>query len=150
MTTSRGVRDWTHDSQLGAHAPAGIRAEKLVVVVRSPLFRRYPRTLLFLAPNTSNTLQWRRGNVDLTKPVMPQFVAAMGPDLTLFAFDVDPDAVKRHWVVVQEMPEGIRFKRDRPVAPPIHAARWAAANLDTPLRVLLPGPDTVGVPGGGP
>ena len=81
---------------------------------------------------------------------MPQFVAAMGPDLTLFAFDVDPDAVKRHWVVVQEMPEGIRFKRDQPVAPPIHAARWAAANLDTPLRVLLPGPDTVGVPGGGP
>ena len=145
-----GVKDWAHNSQLGSHAPAGIRAEKLVVVVRSPLFRRYPRTLLFLAPNPRNPLRWKNGDVDLTKPVMPQFVAAMGPDLTLFAFDVDPDAVKRHWVVVQEMPEGIRFKRDQPVAPPVHAARWAAANLDTPLRVLLPGPDTVGVPGGGP
>ena len=81
-----GVKDWTHNSQLGSHAPAGIRAEKLVVVVRSPLFRRYPRTLLFLAPNKLSPPNWGKGNVDLTKPVMPQFVAAMGPDLTLFVF----------------------------------------------------------------
>jgi hypothetical protein len=143
-----GVRGWAHNSPLGTHAPAGIRAEKLVVVVRSPLFRRYPRTLLFLAPNSTSPPVWTRGRVDLTTPVMPQFVAAMGPDLTLFAFDVDPDVVQTHWVVVQEMPEGIRFVRTSPVV--THAGAWAAANLDTPLRVLLPGPDTVGVPGGGP
>lgn len=143
-----GVRDWPRDSRLGHHAPVDVRAEKLVVVVRSPLFRRYPRTLLYLAPNSTDPPLWTRGHSDLGDPVMPQFVAAMGPDLTLFAFDVDPDAIEQHWVVVQEMPVGIRFKRDVPVA--THSGDWAAQNLDTPLRVLLPGPDTVGFPGGGP
>lgn len=143
----RGVQAWQAGSRLGAHPPPAIRSDKLVVVVRSPLFRRYPRTLLFLAPSTTSPPTWTRGHVDLANPVMPAFVAAMGPDLTMFAFDVEPTAVTRHWVVVQEMPEGLRFGRDQSVG--THAGAWASANVDTPIRVMLPGPDTVAV-GGGP
>ena len=142
----RPVRDWIDGSRLGTHAPAGVRAERLVVVVRSPLFRRYPRTLLYLAPNTR--LDWTPGSAALDRPVMPRSVAAMSPDLTIFAFDVDPDLIATHWVVVQEMPEGIRFGRTATVGPGGDSADWASANLDTPLRVLLPGPETVG--GSGP
>lgn len=135
------VKAWPDGSRLGSHAPPGVRAERLVVVVRSPLFRRYPRTLLFLAPQGSLG-DWSRGDVRLDQPVMPRSVAAMSPDLTMFAFDEDPDVIQTHWVVVQEMPEGIRFLRTEPGA---DSATWAEANLDTPLRVLLPGPETVGV-----
>ena len=83
---------------------------------------------------------------ELDQRVLPRSVAAMSPDLTMFAFDFDPGVIDDHWVVVQEMPEGIRFGRTEP-AP--DSATWAEANLDTPLRVLLPGPETVGVSGGG-
>jgi hypothetical protein len=140
------VKAWPTGSRLGAHAPSGVRAERLVIVVRSPLFRRYPRTLLFLAPR-GPLPTWDRGNVVLAQRVMPRSVAAMSPDLTMFAFDIAPDVVADHWVVVQEMPEGIRFGR---TADATDSARWAERNLDKPLRVLLPGPDTVGVSGGGP
>jgi hypothetical protein len=143
-----GVRDWSAGSRLGSHAPSEVQAEKLVVVVRSPLFRRYPRTLLFLAPNTTSPPTWTRAHVDLADPVMPKFVAAMSPDLTLFAFDVAKEEINAYWVVVQEMPEGIRFTREKSVSGDGHAGTWAMKNLDRPLRVLLPGPETVGVHGG--
>lgn len=142
----RPVKGWPAGSRLGSNAPAGVRAERLVVVVRSSLFRRYPRTLLFLAPR-GPAVGWGRGNVALDRPVMPRSVAAMSPDLTMFAFDVDPDVIAEHWVVVQEMPEGIRFGRTTQFTD--DGALWAEANLDEPLRVLLPGPDTVGFSGGG-
>ncbi|QIK67271.1 hypothetical protein G7072_13765 [Nocardioides sp. HDW12B] len=137
------VRRWLDGSRLGSHAPAGVRAERLVVVVRSELFRRYPRTLLFLAPHTPGT-GFADRKPDLARPVLPRSVSAMGPDLTMFAFDRDPDVVDDHWVVVQEMPEGIRFGRTVTAA---DSAAWAKANLDKPLRVLLEGPATVGVSG---
>ena len=57
---------------------------------------------------------WSRGDVRLDQRVMPRSVAAMSPDLTMFAFDFDPGVIDDHWVVVQEMPEGIRFGRTEP------------------------------------
>jgi hypothetical protein len=142
----RPVKDWPAGSRLGSHAPDGVRAERLVVVVRSSLFRRYPRTLLFLAPRGALP-GWSKGNVVLDQPLRPRSVTAMSPDLTVFAFDADPEVVNDHWVVVQEMPEGIRFVRTTAAA---DSAAWAKANLDQPLRVLLPGPATVGISGADP
>ncbi len=139
------VRDWAAGSRLGDHLPDGVH-EQLVVVVRSPLFRLYPRTLLYLAPTAAPAGQspWMRGTARLDQPVWPRFVAQVTDDLTLFAFALQPAQVATHWVVVEEVPEGIRFlSRPHGVAADANGAAYAKAHLRLPIRVLLEGKGTV-------
>ncbi len=140
------VRDWVAGSRLGDHIPGGAH-EQLVVVVRSPLFRLYPRTLLYLAPTGAppDGSPWTRGTARLDEPVWPRFVAQVTDDLTLFAFALDPARVAAHWVVVEEVPEGIRFlsRSGAPDPTPDNGAEYARVHLRRPIRVLLQGAGTV-------
>jgi hypothetical protein len=147
----RGVQEWvdatgTPVGRLGTHAATGVMGEQLVVVVRSELFRRYPRTLLYLADDDGHG----RARLEPGSQTPPESVTAVAPDLTMFAFRLEPDDVGTRWIVVEEQPDGIRFwLEDRtPTAPPgtpDDGAGRAARQVRQPLRVILPGAATLGV-----
>lgn len=147
----RGVQEWVDAAgapagRLGTHAGGEVMGEQLVVVVRSELFRRYPRTLLYLADDDGDG----RARLDTSSRTPPESVTAVSPDLTMFTFRLAPDDVGTRWVVVEEQPDGIRFwLEDRPAtAPPgtpDDGAARAARQVRQPMRVLLPGAATLGV-----
>jgi hypothetical protein len=156
------VSEWATDSRLGAHASPQVAGEHLALVVRSELFSRYPSTVLYLAPLCTDLglpeypdPPWTRGSEDLSRPVPPITVAPITSDLTLFLFALDPPQIRRHWVVVEQIPEGMRFERKTNPGPDglpapagthgMDGASFAAAHVYAPIRVLLEGPDTVGV-----
>jgi hypothetical protein len=143
-----GVAGWIDaggvpTGRAGEHPPAGVVPERLVVVIRSELFRRYPATLVSLAPGATPGLADRPAN--LAAREWPEFIAALSADLTMFAFRTDPVLTAQRWVVVEEVPEGIRFTTQIP--PPAGAgadgATTAAALLMKPVRVLLNGAETI-------
>ena len=125
---------------MGTHSPGDVEPERLVVVMRTELFRRFPRTLVSLAPFDAD------GRADLATRDWPEFAAALSDDLTMFAFAVDPSVAGQRWVVVEEVPDGIRFKTDDRGAEG-DAAAVAAELLLPPMRALLPGAETLS---GGP
>ena len=132
--------------RVGTHPPSGVSPEKLVIVIRTELFRLYPSTLVSLAEDNG------AGQADLTKRTWPTFISALSTDLTMFAFNEHPTVVSQRWVVVEEVPDGIRFgvhpdRRD-PLDPSAEGSTSdggdrAADLLVRPIRILLPGSETV-------
>jgi hypothetical protein len=131
-----------------AHTPGGTDARQLVVVFCTDLFRRYPGTLVYLAPPTGPgpdappNGQW--ADADLTRRVLPAFTARVTAKLVLYAFPCPPEALEQFWVVVEQQPPGTRFKRALDPGPGSTSAARAAKMLHTPVRVLLAGPTLVG------
>ena len=144
-----GVSGWigpggAPTGRTGEHPPPAVVPERLVVVIRSELFRRYPATLVSLAPGATPGHADRPAN--LAAREWPEFIAALSADLTMFAFRTDPDLTAQRWIVVEEVPEGIRFTTQIP--PSVDGATTAAALLMRPVRVLLNAAETI--PGAGP
>ena len=139
-----GVAQWlagegTPLGRVGAHSGPRVTPEQLVVVIRSELFRLYPSTLVSLAEDIPGAHK-----PNLSKRTWPQFVAAISQDLTMFAFAADPQVAAQRWVVVEEVPDGIRFGvHPDPGPPPVDGGALAASLLLRPIRVLLPGPETM-------
>lgn len=144
-----GIHNWPATSDIGAashQTPAAASAD-LVVVFRTPLFRRYPRTLVYLTPAklTAGVPDWEAAP-DLAQRVMPSFQGTITPDTTFFGFDLEPAAGARHWVVLEEPPHGYRFFNTGPT--PTRAAQmtaagdgaaFAAAAFADPVRVMIRG-----------
>jgi hypothetical protein len=123
-----------------AHTPSGTDGRQLVVVFCTDLFRRYPGTLVYLAPPTGDWV-----DADLAQRVLPAFTARLTAKLVLYAFPRPPEALEQFWVVVEQQPPGFRF--DRRIDPGAGAAAArAAAMLLRPVRVLLAGPTLVAGP----
>jgi hypothetical protein len=137
-----GVANWTTGSALGdgAHQPPTVAGTDVVIVVRSPLFRRYPRTLVYLSPLT---------DTDLTTRVLPVFQGVIAPDLTFFGFPVPPTSVTSSWIVLEEPPHGAQFfNSPAPTFDPARTAAFAgatdggalaAAAYADPYRVMIRG-----------
>jgi hypothetical protein len=143
----RGVAHWTAASRLGQRAEStdapdtdawrdshsDVPGENVVVVFRTELFRRYPKTLVYL---------WEHG-ADL-KPtperVWPTFRGAIGPEHAFFGFPKPLSALASHYVVLEEVPEGYRFDRERAVqAGSGDGGVVAEAAFVDPVRVLIRG-----------
>jgi hypothetical protein len=147
-----GIRSWTEESVLGdaQHRPADLPGGDLALVFRGQLFDRYPGTLLYLVTATHD------GEVDFTIPPdpnaprdLPTFQGRIGTDVRFFGFHgVDPEAVTRMWVVLEEPPGGgIRFRNDvRNADQARDGAEFAARTFDDPTRVLIQGDHVL--PGG--
>jgi hypothetical protein len=120
-----GVHLWPASSALGdaSHQTPAASGADLVVVFRSPLFRRYPGTLVYLtpAPLVGGAPDWT-ADPDFAQRVPPAFQGQIAPDLTFFGFDLDPTLADRQWVVLEEPPRGYQFFN----AP---AAGWDAARV---------------------
>lgn len=152
----RGIAQWVGTAEDGsdrralplgdpAHTPGDIDARQLVVVFCTDLFRRYPGTLVYLAPPTvAAAAAW--ADADLTKRVLPAFTARITTKLVLYAFPCAPEMLEKFWVVVEQQPPGYRFDRTHDPGMGLSAER-AKTMLVQPVRVLLAGPTLVG--GGG-
>lgn len=134
------IRGWPDADPLGGPgltAPAA--GAEAVVAFKTPLFRRYPATVVYLykakagwtppADNEALTV----GRVDHT------FTGTIGDDITFFGFPVPPETLSAYWVVLEEPPAGFRFYQDSqfPEAPGASAAQFAFNRFALPVRVLI-------------
>ncbi len=144
-----GINNWPQTSDIGAtsHQTAAAASADLVLVFCSPLFRRFPRTLVYLTPAqlSGGAPDWTAAP-DLGQRVLPSFQGTIAPDTTFFGFDLDPTLGAVHWVVLEEPPHGYRFFNTGPT--PTRAAQMASAGdgaafasaaFADPVRVMLRG-----------
>lgn len=161
------IEDWPEGSQLGAasHQRSAGQGptERLVLLFTTPLFRRYPRTLVYLQkrldddelndllltekpqltpPIGMSHHQWRETRIHIP----PVFSGTIGPDQVFFLFDVTPEALDAYFLVLDQPPsEQQRFRIPKK---PLHhdgaaelepAATVAKELLDRHTRVALDG-----------
>lgn len=140
------IRSWPAEQPLGSSALAdAVPGEEAVVAFRTPLFRRYPDTVVYLYPRTGDWDPPPDG-VPLQPPpvrVDPTFSGTIGEDITFFGFRVPPATLRDHWVVLEEPPAGYRFYHSDAVPPPgpglpdDHSASYAFNRFALPVRVLI-------------
>jgi len=137
------IKSWPAASAFGTAAlvPSGRTAEA-VVVFKTPLFRRYPGTVVYLYPAGPNWTEPAE-NQDLEgDKIFPTFTGTIGKDVTFFGFPVTPGALKTHWVVLEEPPAGYRFYQKEEVAAHAQdvatsASNFAYVRFALPVRVLI-------------
>lgn len=134
--------------------PQNSSGNRLVIVFRSDLFRRYPGTLVYLfKPQPGDVLDdWLKatpdlGKVEAAKPPAtrrfygPTFVGVLTPEVTFFAFDVRPETLDKYWLMLGEPPAELRFRNEKPPAEVAiaNSAVFAASTIDEPTRVAISG-----------
>jgi hypothetical protein len=146
----RGIAEWptaTSDT-LGSltHVPVGSPGENLVLVFHTPLFRRYPGTLVYLFPAGGPPLNRFSVQPDLevnpAQRIFPTYQAEIQPEYPFFCFPVDADALMSHWVVVEEVQRGYRFynRGGRAVSSAnADGSAFARAAFVEPTRVIIQG-----------
>ena len=136
-----GIHAWTGSSDLGdaQHCPAGASGRDLVVVVRGQLFLRYPATLVYLvSAEHAGTPDFNQDPTADAARILPSFQGRVAADVSFFGFQgLEPAAIGRHWLVLEEPPAGYRFANDVSVAPQAHT--WASKAFARPVRVLIRG-----------
>jgi hypothetical protein len=134
------IRTWPATEVLGAPALAapGVEGIEAVVVFRTPLFRRYPATVVYLYEADIGWTNPQDGTpLDPAKRKPPTFTGRIEPDVTFFGFAIPPEDLATHWVVLEEPPAGYRFDSDRPVAPAATAAAFGSEAFAPPVRVMI-------------
>ncbi|WP_049561968.1 hypothetical protein [Nonomuraea sp. SBT364] len=132
---------WPEATGLGddTHQSDPERGAELVIVLHTELFRRYPATAVYLAPNPGGTGEWSQvPDVD-NAGTLREYAAFSGrltPDLVFFGFGLPPAAGEDHWLVLEEPPPGYRFRRPSGGGAP-DAAGFAAVTFAPPTRVFL-------------
>jgi hypothetical protein len=135
------IRSWPDTDALGTPALAfGGRGAEAVVAFKTPLFRRYPATVVYLYPADPTTWEPPLPGSALTLPDRkdPTFTGTIGDDITFFGFKVPPEDLKTHWVVLEEPPAGYRFYATaHDTKPETNAANIAYNRFALPVRVLI-------------
>jgi hypothetical protein len=159
----RPLASWAAGSELGdldhqVLQPGDATGKRdLVIVFRTDLFRRYPATMVYLARPAGPAVADVDGVLKATPDfgyapadkanrqfLGPIFQGALAPDVVFFAFDVDPSTLDQYWLVLDEPPSQLRFRRVDAAGAPLGgaaaaAARFAADTIDTPTRVGISG-----------
>jgi hypothetical protein len=152
------IADWTDASELGAagHQTASASSTDLVLVFRSPVFHRYPDTLVYLFPPVTDGGEpdWDSDpDFSAGGASLPIFQGRLGGELTFFAFDVSPATARGLWVVLEEVQSGYRFRNaEHPnwsaaerarFQNPADSADLADVAFADPTRVLIRGDSLV-------
>ena len=101
------IDNWDHDADLDQIVRGGS-----VLVLRSDLFRRYPRTVVYAHPARSEAPHFE---FDPTALLLPRFSIPSPPDIRLLGFDVptaDLTGDPGFYVVFQEQVSETRFGTD--------------------------------------
>jgi hypothetical protein len=133
------IKGWPDPEPLGSGALApGGRGSEAVVAFKTPLFRRYPATVVYLYEATPD-FQPPDGNAPLEEGKRKDhtFTGTIGDDITFFGFPVDPSALSTHWVVLEEPPAGYRFYWNEAVPGDDDSAKYAYNRFAVPVRVLI-------------
>jgi hypothetical protein len=141
-----GIHKWNVNQALGHpdHAPDPDQTRQLVLAFRTELFRRYPRTLVYLTPATKNAAgkpDWMK-DATFAPNTAPVFTGEIDEDLVFFGFPVKPEALADLWVVVEEAPPGYRF--DPVKLAGADGGNAAASAFVLPTRVLFRGDQFLG------
>lgn len=138
--------------------PTQSSGSRLIIAIHSDIFRRYPKTLVYLVKPDAGATDAQVDTLlkqvpDLDRPdgdpdpvgwradrkfFGPTFAGTLAPDLNFFAFDVTPEALDLYWLVLDEPPNELRFRNDRAVDG-ANAAQFANTTIDQPTRVALSG-----------
>lgn len=144
-----GIHKWNASQPLGHpdQAPDPSQTRQLVLVFRTELFRRYPRTLVYLTPATKKVdgkPDWIK-DATFTPNTAPVFTGEIDEDLVFFGFPVPPEALADLWVVVEEAPPGYRFGSARLKASvAVDGGNAAHDAFVLPTRVLFRGDQFLG------
>jgi hypothetical protein len=145
------------DSTLGSddHRPADAAGNDLVLVFRTELFHRYPRTLLYVTPapaKQDGSPDWG-ADPDLTAARFPTFQGTLAGDVAFFGFGLDAATAASYWIVLEQPPSGYRFRnvvnaawsasRKADFANATSGGVFAAAAFDDPTRVMIRGDSLV-------
>lgn len=145
-----GIGTWGAGSKLGdtSHGVGAAAGSDVILVFRTDLFRRYPKTLIYLAPPVMNGANhdWN-ADPTMTNRVLPSFQGQVADDIVFFRFDVSAANARKHWVVLEEPPIGITFRSDKAVGGGVtDGANFAIATIDQTTRVLIAGPALIPEP----
>ena len=137
------IKTWPEADALGSAALDGGRGAEAVVAFRTPLFRRYPATVVYLYPAAPD---WQppagQRGAHASRPQGPHVHRHDRRRRHLLRFPVSPADLATHWVVLEEPPAGYRFY-DRDTPPPWpgkpddNSANFAYNRFATPVRVLI-------------
>jgi hypothetical protein len=133
------IKTWPETDALGSATLDDGHGAEAVVAFRTPLFRRYPATVVYLYEAAAD---WKPPDhkvaLDPTKRKDPTFTGTIGDDITFFGFAVPPADLATHWVVLEEPPAGYRFYDIPPPGPgDTNSAEFAYNRFATPVRVLI-------------
>jgi hypothetical protein len=147
------VKAWATGDPFGGPSLTPPEAgEEAVVVFRTPLFKRYPQTAVFMYPGGGN---WDDSKLDVLDPnqcVHPIFTGTLGDDVVFFGFRLPAHAFADHWVVLEEPPAGYRFYDTQPAGDRVgddpskvwserdsaaDAATYAFDSFVLPVRVMI-------------
>ena len=136
--------------------------KNLVVVFRSDLFRRYPRTIVSAVqakPDAQGKPLFDKDHLpdDACLRQWPIFQGSIGQDVTFFGFPLTPQQAQEYWIVLEEPPSGYTFLnddkdneqplRDRQDFLPQHVASdgggYAKQRRTDPTRVLIKGGEPI-------
>jgi hypothetical protein len=149
-----GIRDWPATTSLAApqHRPPGVTGTNLVLVFRSPLFQRYPATIVSLTPALVDGQPDWDATPDMgpANRLSPSFQGKIGDDITFFGFAIAPAEARNHWVVLEEPPPGYLFRHPQAFVqdPPdmtgvSDGATFADKTFNNPTLVLIRGDELV-------
>jgi hypothetical protein len=112
------IRAWTGNLSDPSHRSIGDVSDLLVVVVRSPLLRRYPATAVYLLKPGFNVNELVTLNTEPaeTDRIQPLFKGELEPDLHYIGFPITLAASPGHHLVFEEPPAGPRFRMEPPSA----------------------------------
>jgi hypothetical protein len=112
------IRVWTNELGHSSHRPAGETADMLVVVMRSPILRRYPATAIYLLDKSVdvNALVTAKASPPPAPPlrIFPIFKGSLEPDLQYIGFPVTPQQAANFHLVLEEPPAEPRFRLGPP------------------------------------
>ncbi|MGO4304288.1 hypothetical protein [Cupriavidus sp. RAF12] len=138
------IKSWPDAGEMGsAGFTPGARGLEAVLLFQTPLFRRYPATVVYLYEADAD---WTAPAVavplDDGRKHFPTFTGRVGADVTFFGFDVQPAELAKHWVVLEEPPAGYRFYgrhlgHDMPTAPAADGAAYGSGTFAPPVRVMI-------------
>lgn len=138
------IRNWPADTALGGSALTPTpRASEAVVLFKTPLFRRYPDTVVYLYRAEADwTVPPADQPLDESRKQFPTFPGRIGPDVAFFAFNVAPADLANYWVVLEEPPAGYRFysrhdDQDRPTGTVADGAAYGFETFAPPVRVMI-------------
>jgi hypothetical protein len=112
------LRSWTGELAHQSHRPAGEVANLLVVVIRSPILRRYPGTGVYLLAPSVDVQQLIATSTapPEAERVLPIFKGALEPDLHYIGFPRTPKQAEGHHLVFEEPMAEPRFRLESPLS----------------------------------
>jgi hypothetical protein len=134
------VKTWPQALPLGDPALTdGGHGSEAVIAFKTPLFRRYPSTVVYLYQ--ADVVWTPPGPADVLNAffrVDHTFTGTIGADITFFGFPIDPQQLAGYWVVLEEPPSGYRFfAASAGLVPDSSAANYAHNRFAPPVRVMI-------------